>query len=1485
MNNYKLKINLRKLCFFVWITFAFIAAVPRDAFSQDNPIVTVVASAEEENGQRYVKVNYVLRETSVIQVDRIEIIDEEVNFYELEEADVEADIDGDLGYTEVGDNPETKTFNWYFTNSLIDNGISGKLKVTVYLNAKSSKPASIKIYLGNIMPQYENQEKPVILSNYEGPTDNFKPYTGLSFLGTWHTTLPGDAKFYAVGAVTDFPVYRHSSQNFYGKPTLPSGSSFFAYQDETGTRKIWINAAAGKMQGPPDYKKLWDFQIHYTGDETSGTAVVGIAQEGSPDLESTSTTDATLELEYGTSDPVASNEVEIDKKPSLELVLTPERDYSKDPAEPEEEITINLMVQEPDDNGNLQNTPGANLFVKNEIEGEIQFSEIGTKTDASGKADFKYTVPQETEYGLYKISIYADNDDDKTDRSATEEIIIKVAPPPDVEVFAEEETYKVKQDEILQILLTAEDDEGPVEDARITVINGIEDTGQEVYIGKTGPNGKYLYEFPVPEDTPDDEYDFTFFANKTLDEDQKSLPEDVRVIVGDIPVLLISIEPNTSFKLKPNESEKIDINIREEKDGDTIAVEGAEIYIKDGLNDDISFRPLGMTDASGMRKYDILVPEDKEQGDYEIKFYATKEDYADSEESTVKVDVSVDSCWTEGAFEFCTKDGWEEKEGDPVIKANGEVLINNLITFVGNMEINKETLKMTANGSFVVKDVPKPGGGTGDITIMSGNLVDVELLGGNGTITKLANKNLTKKPAICGVQIDTISNIKLLGGVNASGIEISATLKVPGFSPGCSADGKKNEDVSIKINGLKVMRNSGMYFDGLAVSNLSPAPKFCINEIKYNYDQKKDRLDLGCQFKVPFMKVGAGAAFQEAQIDSIGFSAEVDKGIPIAQTGVCIKGIRGKAAGLSFPPLELSFGGKFINCLNADLMEITADAGYKAPSTIFISGTANFIKLPGTKYWQITGKPEIKFDYTNAILKLNTQLQCGTFDGKTYILNGKFDMGYKAEESKFTGKVNGSITIPKLPFKGFPYDMITNQLGLPYTASMNGLVNMSSHTKHIYAECDFQKLGKMNFQLDLTKPTDDTEFFYYYEGEQIIPSITSKEAKDDHPQSGEEAIAANIERSFDIPANTEWMYVRINSSGQVPDNKLEMPDGTELTETSQDSTVIHFDSDDNMTSFWSIASPQAGTWKVHLIDGSEDDLVEVYYHEHKTAFSLAASQEDKKVTISWDAGPLEPTDTVELYLDDNIDGYDGIKIAEIPALQGSYIFTLADSMGYCRNYVYAYVQTENEELKASGYAEPAIINDKSSLPPPHDIKAGYRPYTKMMTVEWIPNDMANVAGYYVIVTDGDGNDSTYAIAFSNETEVSFHLEDYENSTVRVAAIDTAYRSGCPSEPLDFVLGIQNKPVAGLDFDESRIQIVPNPVTEKTEIKFNLVADSYVRLGIYDLFGNRIASLADGFYSAGVLTSDWNASGTSSGTYMVRLEAEGKTTSQLLVIMK
>ncbi|MFO7525386.1 MAG: T9SS type A sorting domain-containing protein [Ignavibacteriaceae bacterium] len=70
------------------------------------------------------------------------------------------------------------------------------------------------------------------------------------------------------------------------------------------------------------------------------------------------------------------------------------------------------------------------------------------------------------------------------------------------------------------------------------------------------------------------------------------------------------------------------------------------------------------------------------------------------------------------------------------------------------------------------------------------------------------------------------------------------------------------------------------------------------------------------------------------------------------------------------------------------------------------------------------------------------------------------------------------------------------------------------------------------------------------------------------------------------------------------------------------------------------------------------------------------------------------------------------------------------------------------------------------------------------------------------------------------------------------------------------------------------QNYPNPFNPNTSIKFNLPVESELKLRVFNLLGEQIAMLADGFYSAGVHSVDFNALNLPSGIYFYRIETKG-----------
>jgi hypothetical protein len=81
------------------------------------------------------------------------------------------------------------------------------------------------------------------------------------------------------------------------------------------------------------------------------------------------------------------------------------------------------------------------------------------------------------------------------------------------------------------------------------------------------------------------------------------------------------------------------------------------------------------------------------------------------------------------------------------------------------------------------------------------------------------------------------------------------------------------------------------------------------------------------------------------------------------------------------------------------------------------------------------------------------------------------------------------------------------------------------------------------------------------------------------------------------------------------------------------------------------------------------------------------------------------------------------------------------------------------------------------------------------------------------------------------------------------------------------------------------QNYPNPFNPRTQISFSLPQASHVTLEIYNVLGQRVATLADGDLEAGHHTVSWDAAGLASGVYFYRLTAGQFTDRKKMLLLK
>lgn len=86
------------------------------------------------------------------------------------------------------------------------------------------------------------------------------------------------------------------------------------------------------------------------------------------------------------------------------------------------------------------------------------------------------------------------------------------------------------------------------------------------------------------------------------------------------------------------------------------------------------------------------------------------------------------------------------------------------------------------------------------------------------------------------------------------------------------------------------------------------------------------------------------------------------------------------------------------------------------------------------------------------------------------------------------------------------------------------------------------------------------------------------------------------------------------------------------------------------------------------------------------------------------------------------------------------------------------------------------------------------------------------------------------------------------------------------------------------------QNYPNPFNPSTEIGMALPFDSDVELSVFNVLGQKVATLVDGHMPAGYHTVTWNGTGSdgssvASGIYFYRITSEQFTTSKKMMLLK
>ncbi|MFO8029073.1 MAG: T9SS type A sorting domain-containing protein [Cyclonatronaceae bacterium] len=99
------------------------------------------------------------------------------------------------------------------------------------------------------------------------------------------------------------------------------------------------------------------------------------------------------------------------------------------------------------------------------------------------------------------------------------------------------------------------------------------------------------------------------------------------------------------------------------------------------------------------------------------------------------------------------------------------------------------------------------------------------------------------------------------------------------------------------------------------------------------------------------------------------------------------------------------------------------------------------------------------------------------------------------------------------------------------------------------------------------------------------------------------------------------------------------------------------------------------------------------------------------------------------------------------------------------------------------------------------------------------------------------------------------------------------------------VGVEDGLLADLPVVYSLHQNYPNPFNPGTAIEFSMPEPGTVTLTVYNILGQRVATLASGRLDAGTHSRYWDATGLASGVYLYRLSAGGYSLTNKMMLMK
>lgn len=779
-------------------------------------------------------------------------------------------------------------------------------------------------------------------------------------------------------------------------------------------------------------------------------------------------------------------------------------------------------------------------------------------------------------------------------------------------------------------------------------------------------------------------------------------------------------------------------------------------------------------------------------------------------------------------------EGWQVEEGTSVISNSGSVRVNELLVFEGSIKIDTEAVSISAEGKFLLRDVPLPGGGTGTFIVSEGKY-DLKLLGETGSITNFANSVLSKIPKVAGISIN-ISNIKLVGGRSATGISISGSIEIDGLTNGCHED--KPGPTKIEIEDLEYTKTDGPRLAGMKVEDLGLSffPKFCVKSLEAKYEREKNKLSFGASVAMPFAEVGGGMALIGTSVDSIAWRIEAtEAAVPLGNTNLGISGFFGSISGIQTTPLDVELGGVFVTMVPKDFVKFDLSGTFTAPATIGAKIDGKAIPTPGEDdQYQLTLKGSTKYDFAEGMAKLEGEAHLGTTDGEEYFLDGALKVDLKAASLAMKGELSGGYTIRSFKSETaneFPYDWLNTKLGLPKKVSTEAkFAFIKSRVLYGVAHLG-SSLGDIEYVFDFRKSWRDPDFLFW----KRVPATEDMEGGVEQVTTTKTAI---------VPANTSRMVIRIYSPTALRSSSLLTPSGSTITGTDVSKKIDYAVAPTGSTAFWTIMQPAAGRWTINVPQATTSDVIQAFVDAEAQPLTLSATQAQRNITLTWTGGGTS-ADTIAFFVAGTATSADGTYLGLATMDRTQVTIPIPSSLSVCQFTVEA--QALRGGSLVTDTTDQMLTVPGVQLIAPTNVRATYYKSWKRLTMAWTPSAIADtgVKSYVIIARSASGEDRLLGEAFRWVGWVEVPYEQRAGDVLLVRAVNAQGKAGCPTIISNVVTDVVEEAVQSATQHE--VTVIPHPIIGTSVVHIGIVAPSYVSVRLLDMQGLVVAVLTDNLY--------------------------------------